>query len=676
MKKTLFFMAIIAAVAMPAVARHSSGINPENLDRTVRAQDDFYTFACGGWMKNNPLPAAYSRFGAFDQISLENQKRINGILSELQKGSYPDGTTEQKISDLYKLAIDSVRRNKEGVEPVMPYLKEMEEAAGKKELEDLQVKFAPVGYGVPYGSSFAADEKDSGNNIMNVYQGGLTLGQKEYYLDNDDATRAIRDEYRNYIVKMFRLFGFDGDEATKKMEHVMRVETQYAIASKSRTELRDVEKNYNKTTLEEFEKNCPNLRFTILANAEGIQTQYIQTLVAGQPEFLAAADKVVQLLTAEELRSVMEWDLIQGAAGLLGDDVEKVNFDFRGKVMSGRKEDYERWKKATGLVESVLGEALGKIYCERYFPETSKQRMTALVANLQKSLADRIKAQTWMSEETKAASLDKLSAFYVKIGYPDKWEDMSKLTIDPSLSLYENMLVARRFKNSKHIEETAGKPVDKDKWYMTPQAVNAYYNPTTNEICFPAGILQPPFFDASADDAFNYGAIGVVIGHEMTHGFDDQGSHYDKDGNMTDWWQPSDVENFKNRTAEYAAWFSSIKVLPDLNANGQMTLGENLADHGGLEVSFNAYKTATAGTDLKTIDGFTPDQRFFLAYAGVWGQNITVEEIRNRTRTDVHSLGEWRVNGALPHIKAWYEAFGVKEGDKMFIPEDRRLDLW
>ena len=662
--------------AMPSMAQLKSGIDTKNLDKSVRLADDFYEFACGGWMKNNPLPAAYSRFGSFDRLALENNKRINTILTELSKGKYATGTLEQKIGDLYKLAMDSTRRNAEGIAPVKPYIAEIEAAGDKSELQKIQLKYATFGFGVPYGAYIGADEKDSKNNIMYVSQGGITLGEKEYYLDNDEATVNIRNEYKKHIVRMFQLFGFSWAEATQKMEAIMRMETQFAVASKSSTELRDVEKNYNKTTLEEFEKTYPSLRFTLLENAEGVETQYLQSLVVGQPEFLAAADKIVAMQTTEELRALMEWDLIQSSFAYLSDEVAAASFEFNGKVMRGRKQDYERWKKATSIVESVLGQALGKIYCERYFPEASKARMKTLVSNLQTSLGERIKAQDWMSEDTKAAALDKLSTFYVKIGYPDKWKDMSGLVIDPSKSLYENILSARLFRNKQYIEETAGKPVDRDQWHMTPQTVNAYYNPTTNEICFPAGILQPPFFDAKADDAFNYGAIGVVIGHEMTHGFDDQGSHYDKEGNMSDWWKAEDVENFKNRTAQYATWFSQIKVLPDLNANGQMTLGENLADHGGLMVAFNAYRNATKSAPLKTIDGFTGDQRFFMAYAGVWGQNITEAEIRNLTRSDVHSLGEWRVNGALPHINAWYEAFGVKPGDKMYIPESKRLNLW
>ncbi len=676
MKTKIFLMAIFATLSFTANAQLSAGIQMDNLDTSVRPQDDFYLFACGGWMEHNPLPAAYSRFGSFDKLSLENDERINSILTELSEGDYAKGTLEQKIRDLYLLALDSTRRNSERITPILPYLKEMEDAKDKQALEGIQEKYAAFGYGVPYYYGFGADEKDSKNNILNLYQGGLTLRQKEYYLDEDTATVNIRNEFKKHVVRMFEIFGFTTDEANTKMEHIMRVETDLATVSKSRTELRDVEKNYYKVTLADFEKDLPHLRLRQLANAEGIDTKYFETFVVGQPFFLAAADNIVDKLTADELRDIMEWSLIRQASSLLNDEVAEADFEFWGRVMSGRKQDYERWKKATSLVSGILGESLGKIYCERYFPESSKQRMLDLVGNLQQSLGDRIMAQTWMSPETKQASIDKLSAFYVKIGYPDKWRDMSGLTIDPEKSLYENMRAARLFLNDQSISEKAGKPVDRDEWHMTPQTVNAYYNPTTNEICFPAGILQPPFFDATADDAFNYGAIGVVIGHEMTHGFDDQGSHFDKDGNMVDWWQASDVENFKERTKAYAAWFSKIKVLPDLNANGEMTLGENLADHGGLMVSFNAYRTATAISPLAEKDGYTPDQRFFMAYAGVWGQNITTEEIRNRTRNDVHALGEWRVNGALPHINMWYDAFDVKPTDKMYIPESERLDLW
>lgn len=665
-----------ATMTVDAQAQLKSGIDMSNLDTSVRPVDDFYKYACGGWMKNNPLPAAYSRFGSFDQLALDNNKRINSILTDLLKNTYQAGTTEQKLSDFYKLAMDSVRRNSEGVKPVMPLINEFEGAKTVADLRALQLKYATFGYGLPMGIGFGADEKNAKMNILNIYQGGLVLGQKEYYLDTDSATTAIREAYKKHIVRMFKLFGFSEADAQKKMTDILKVETALAKVSKSQTELRDVEANYNKMTLEQFESNYPNVNLTKMLNAEGVKTEYFKEMVVGQPDFVKGANSVLASITADELRAYMEWDAILSAASYLSDDVVEANFDFFGRTMSGRKENHPRWKLATAHVEAQMGEALGKMYVERYFPASSKERMEKLVKNLQISLGERIKAQDWMSAETKQAALDKLNAFYVKIGYPNQWKDMSGLTIDPKLSFYENVQNCRKFWSKWDIDYRAGKPVDKDEWFMTPQTVNAYYNPTTNEICFPAGILQVPFFDPTADDAFNYGAIGVVIGHEMTHGFDDQGRHYDKNGNMTDWWMASDADNFNKRADEYAAFFSAIKVLPDLNANGRLTLGENLADHGGLEVAFNAYKNATKDAPLKTIDGLTPDQRFFLAYAGVWAANITEEEIRNRTKMDPHSLGEWRVNGALPHIDAWYAAYGVKPGDKLYLPKEERLKLW
>lgn len=654
----------------------ASGIDLKNLDNSVRPADDFYQYACGGWMKNNPLPAAYSRFGSFDQLGLDNNKRVNTILSDLLKKEYPQGTTERKLSDFYKLAMDSVRRNKEGVKPVMPLINEIEKAKTVADLRKVQLKYATFGYGVPMGIGFGADEKNATMNILNIYQGGICLGQKEYYLDTDPATTAIREAYKKHIERMFKLFGFSDAAAKKKMESIMKVETALAKVSKSSTELRDVAANYNKMTIQNFESNYPHVGLTQLLNAEGVKSEYFKELVVGQPAFVKGADKILSEMTADEMRAYMEWDVILSAAGYLSDDVIAANFDFFGKTMSGRKEDHPRWKRATSQVESQMGEALGKMYVERYFPASSKERMEKLVKNLQISLAERIKAQDWMSADTKKAALDKLDAFYVKIGYPNKWKDMSGLTIDPKLSYYENVQNCRKFWNEWDINYRAGKPVDKDEWFMTPQTVNAYYNPTTNEICFPAGILQRPFFDPEADDAFNYGAIGVVIGHEMTHGFDDQGRNYDKNGNMIDWWTASDAENFNKRAQVCVDFFSAIKVLPDLNANGKLTLGENIADHGGLQVSYNAYKNATKDAPLKEIDGLTADQRFFLAYAGVWAANITEEEIRNRTKSDPHSLGEWRVNGALPHIDAWYEAFNVKPTDKLYLPADKRVKLW
>lgn len=677
MKRIVMMMAM-TTIGLMALAQEplSSGLDRSNFDTSVRPGDDFYEYACGGWVKKNPLPAAYSRYGSFDQLQESNDKRINGILSELLNNSYEEGTIEQKLSDLYKLAMDSVRRNQEGVAPVMPLIKRLEAAKTNQQLLAIQLELAPYGEQEFFYASFGADDKNATQNILNVYQGGLTLGQKEYYLDNDKATADIREAFKQHIVKMFQLFGFSKGVATKKMQNIMKVETALAKVSKSRTELRDPEANYNKMTLQEFQTKYPNLPLEKVMNAKGIDSQYLQEMVVGQPTFLEGANLLVGSIKPAEYRDVMEWGIIDGAANYLNDATVAEKFDFEGRVLSGRQENHPLWKRSTAQVQRMMGEALGKIYVEKYFPESSKKRMTTLVKNLQIALGERIAAQDWMNDSTKVNALLKLNTFYVKIGYPDKWTDMSVLKIDTKKSYYENVQACNKFWNKWGIEHRVGKPVDRDDWHMTPQTVNAYYNPTTNEICFPAGILQYPFFDPAADDAFNYGAIGVVIGHEMTHGFDDQGRRFDKDGNMQDWWTESDGKNFTERTDRYADFFSAISVLPDLKANGRLTLGENLADHGGLQVAFTAYKNATRYAPLGELDGLTADQRFFHAYAGVWANNITEAEIRKRTKSDPHSLGRWRVNGALPHVDAWYEAYGVKEGDKMFIPKAERLQLW
>lgn len=665
---------IIGAEAKSNVSK--SGLDLTNLDRTAKPADDFYQFATGGWQKLHPLPAAYSRYGSFDMLQESVNMRVSTILTSLTKGKYAEGTTERKLSDFYKLALDTARRNREGLAPVEPYMKEIESAKGLKDIQALQLKYAKIGLGQPYGSYFGADDKNVTMNILQLSQGGLTLGQKDWYVNNDEATVKIREAYKKYLVKMFGLYGFDAKAAAKKAAAVFRFETELALISKSNTELRDPQANYNKMTLKEFEANYPNVHLAQLAKAQGVSESCIQELIVGQPAFFNGLDKLVSLLTAADWKALMEWDIISASATYLSDNIREAHFDFFGRTMSGRKEDYPLWKLATNTVDNAMGEALGKMYCEKYFPESSKRMMETLVKNLQTSLAERIKVQTWMSDSTKNNAQTKLSKFYVKVGYPNKWTDYSKLNIDPSKSFFENILATRIFSVEKQIADKAGKPVDRDEWQMTPQTVNAYYNPTTNEICFPAGILQRPFFDPKADAAFNYGAIGVVIGHEMTHGFDDQGRQYDADGNLHNWWTAQDAKDFDERATMYANYFDSIEVLPGLHSNGRFTLGENLADHGGLMVSFNAFKEATKDSPLKSVDGFTPEQRFFIAYAGVWGQNITDQEIRNRVKRDPHALGEWRVNGALPHIQAFYDAFGIKEGDKMFLPENQRLQLW
>ena len=669
-----------AAISSAQGQTLKSGIKPENMDQSVNPTEDFYRYACGGWIKNHPLPAAYSRYGAFDMLAENGNKRINNILNTLSSKAHTHGTIEQKVGDLYKLAMDSTRRNKEGISPIKPIVDKLEKCNTVQELSAWMLSQCIYGKNFFFHAGFSADEKNSTENILSVYQGGLTLRQKDYYLEQDSNMAAIRNAYKQHVRNMFKLMGFKDtsgkDTAARKADAVLQLETQIARFSRSRTELRDVEKNYNKMALSEFVAKYPHLNLREQIKATGIDEKYCRQLVVGQPEFCEGLNTLLSSISASDLKAYLQWNVINDAADILNDDLAAESFDFNGRILSGRKENHPRWRLATNLVQGLLGQPLGRIYVAQYFPESSKKRMTELVANLQKSLGERIQAQKWMSKETKKVALEKLATFYVKIGYPDKWKDYSLLDIDPARSLYENVSEIRKFLTKQHLDETVGKPVNRDEWHMTPQTVNAYYNPTTNEICFPAGILQYPFFDPEADDAFNYGAIGVVIGHEMTHGFDDQGSHFDKDGNMKDWWKKEDVENFKQLGDFYAAFFDKIEVLPGIKANGKMTLGENLADHGGLEVSFNAYKNATRNKPLPTIDGLTADQRFFLAYAGVWGQNITEKEILHRLKNDVHSQGEWRVNGALPHIDAWYKAFNVKKGDKMYLPEEQRLKLW
>ena len=517
--KKVFMMMTLSSMSMMAMAQEplKSGIDLTDLNPTVQPGEDFFEYACGGWMKKNPLPAAYSRFGSFDRLAEDNNKRINGILKELLENTYQEGTVEQQLSDLYKLAMDSARREKDGIAPVMPIIQKMEAAKTKEQLFAIQLELMPYGNMEFFHAYFGADDKNASQNILSINQGGLTLGQKDYYVENDEATVKIREAYKEYIVRMFQLFGFKKSVAEKKMKNIMKVETALAKVSKSRTELRDPIANYNKMTFVEFDAKYPHFQLEKQANAMGVKSEYIQEMVVGQPAFMAAADELFASMKPEEYRDVMEWGQIGSATGFLNDAVREASFDFYGKVMSGRKEDHPLWRRATTQVQGFMGEELGRIYVKKYFPASSKERMKKLVENLRIALGERIAAQDWMDDSTKVNALLKLNTFYVKIGYPDRWRDLTGLKIDAKKSYYENVKECRRFLTAWQINHTAGKPVDREDWYMTPQTVNAYYNPTTNEICFPAGILQVPFFDPTADDAFNYGAIGVVIGHEMTH---------------------------------------------------------------------------------------------------------------------------------------------------------------
>ena len=514
----------------------------------------------------------------------------------------------------------------------------------------------------------------SKENLVEIGQGGLSLGNKDYYVKEDSAMQHIRDAYRKHIVNMFKLVGDDEETATRKMNAVMDIETRMARASRSRVELRDPANNYHKMSFATLKEDYPGYNWDEFFESQLITD--LDILSVGQPEAVKEAIAILNETSEQELKDWMQWRLLSSSAGELGDEIYAESFDFNGRVMSGRQEIQPRWKRSVNAVNSILGEAVGEMYVAKYFPAENKTRMQQLVKNLQEALTERIDQQDWMSDSTKIRAKEKLNAFHVKIGYPDKWRDYSKLDINPEKTLYELMKDVSEWANRDEVERRYKKPVDNEEWYMTPQTVNAYYNPTTNEICFPAGILQYPFFDMAADDAFNYGAIGVVIGHEMTHGFDDQGSQFDKDGNFNNWWAEGDDVKFKEHTKVMVDFFNGIEVLPGLNANGELTQGENIADHGGLKIAFLAFQNATKDNPLPTVNGLTPEQRFFLAYAGVWAQNITEENIRQLTTTDPHSLGEWRVNGALPQIDAWYEAFNITESDPMFIPKEKRVNIW
>lgn len=667
----------VLALALTTVAcgggkKDVAGINPANLDTTVMPGTDFYQYACGGWMKAHPLTAEYARFGSFDLLAENNREQLKSLIEELAAKPETPGSVAQKIGDLYNVAMDSVKLNAEGVEPIRGELEKIAAITDVKEMSKMVAEMRRKGFDAYFVLGVGADEKNSTMNIVYAYQSGMSLGEREYYLDNDDHTREIREKYRKHVANMFRLAGFTDEEARKDADAVLKVETMLAEAAYDNVKLRDPQANYHKMKVTDLKREVPGIDWDVYLTAAGLGG--IEELNVGQPEVIKAVADIWNKLPLDEQKAYLQWKVLDESGSYLSDAFAAESFDFYGKALSGQQQIKPRWKRAVGTVNGVLGEAVGQMYVEKYFPAAAKERMTALVANLQSALGERIKNLTWMSEETKAKALEKLSTIYVKVGYPNKWRDYSGLEIQDD-SYWGNIERSNEFDYNYMIAD-AGKPVDRDRWFMTPQTVNAYYNPTTNEICFPAGILQYPFFDMNADDAFNYGAIGVVIGHEMTHGFDDQGRQYDKEGNLADWWTEADAVNFEAGTQKLVNHFDSIEVLPGLFANGKLTLGENIADHGGLQVAYTAFKEATAGKELPVIDGFTPEQRFFLAYANVWAGNIRDEQIRVQTKSDPHSLGRWRVNGALPHINAWYEAFGIQEGDPLYLAPEKRAVIW
>lgn len=667
---TLAFAAT-TAMAQPAL---TSGIDKANMNLKAKPGTDFFEYAAGGWNAAHPLTPEFSRYSQFEALGETNNRQLRELIEELAVGKFVQGSLEQKIGAYYRLYMDSVRRNREDYEPIRPLLNEIESIRTRQDVQHAQARLHALNIENFFGIGCDADLKDARWNLMQVNQGGLSMGESDYYLGDDEPTRLIREAYREYVKKLFLMTGKDEATAQQQMEAVLAIETQIAKASYSPTKLRDVEGNYHKMSYRQLLSDFPGIDWSTLFLLNGIPA--FDSITVNQPEPIHEVERILAECPIDQLKAYLYFKVVDDAGSSLSDRFRQEVFDFYNHTMGGAETDRPRWKRAISAVESALGMAVGKLYVEKHFPESSKLRMTQLVKNLQTALGERIDQQEWMSEETKKMAHEKLNSFYVKIGYPDEWMDYTGLDIDENLSFYENRTRAMQFLSRKFTDKRVNKRTDRTEWLLTPQTINAYYNPTTNEICFPAGILQPPFFNAEADDACNYGAIGVVIGHEMTHGFDDQGAQFDKDGNLKNWWTEQDAAQFKKRTDVMRNFFDKIEVLPGLHANGQLTLGENIADHGGLNIAYQALKNAMKTQPLTVKEGFTPEQRFFLSYGLIWASNAREQMIRQLVMTDPHSPSRWRVNGALPHIDAWYDAFHITKKDPLFVPKKQRVNIW
>lgn len=669
MKKLM--MTIMTVAAMSAAAQQV-GVNRADMNLTVSPGDDFYEYAGGNWMKNNPLKPEFSRYGVFDDLAENNRNQLKELFDELAKTKHARGTVGQKVTDLYNQAMDSVRLNNEGASPLKQDLADVA-AFKKSDLTDFIAK-THLTLGNPFfGVGVETDLKNSDMNVMWMSAGTSGLPDRDYYLNTDAESKKIQQAYRDYLVKEFILCGFSKKVAQRAAKTIYDIEYQFAQAKMSRAEARDYNKLYNIRTIDQLQQDYPAIQWREYFNLLGVKN--IDWVILEQPKVMEVAQKLMSTLTEQQMRDYFAGQVITRATSYLGDEIYMTSFDFYGRMLSGQKEPRPRWKRAQGLPNALLGEAVGELYVERYFNKDSKEKMMKLITNLHKSLAAHIAELTWMSDTTKVNALVKLNSFTVKIGYPDKWRDYSGLQVDPDKSLYENIKAASLYETRRNLEKH-GKPVDKDEWGMTPQTVNAYYNPTTNEICFPAAILQPPFFDVNADDATNYGAIGVVIGHEMTHGFDDQGRMFDQAGNMVDWWTEGDAARFKEAAEKLAAQFDQIVLFKDVHANGHLTLGENIADQGGLRIAYDAFRQTQQFKDGKMLDGFTPAQRFYLSYGRIWAENATEESIFQQTKSDPHSIGRYRVNATLRNIDTFYEAFDIKPGAKMWLDPVDRAIIW
>lgn len=666
-KYILVSLAIISTQNMNAEQKR--GVDRANLDTSVAPQTDFYDYACGGWMKANPLKPEFARYGTFDELRENNRIQLRELIMNLDTKNSPEGSIAQKIGDLYEMGLDSLRLNIEGSQPIIGDVVAINQTPKSDVIDLLATKVGVDGF---FATGVEADMMNSDVNAMYWSQGGMGLGDRDYYLEDSDNAKKIRDAYRTYIMTLTRLIGYDAEAQKRTADNVMEIETRLAKAAMSREELRDPAATYNPMTLDEIAEKYPYVDLRRYFAKQGITD--IESVIIGQPNSLAEINAILAEASEQAIHDYLTVSYVSTAADYLSDDFTDAKFKL-SQAVSGVEEPMPRWKRALGVPNALLGEAVGQLYVEKHFPKTSKDKMLELVGNLKTALGQHIKGLTWMSDTTKQQALEKLDAFTVKIGYPDKWRDYSSLKIDRRRSYWDNIKDAIKHEIDYNLADW-GKPVDKTRWYMTPQTVNAYYSPLSNEICFPAGILQAPYFNPDADPAENYGAIGVVIGHEMTHGFDDQGSQFDKDGNFANWWTEADKEKFESLTSGLAEQFDNIIVLGDTHANGRFTLGENIADQGGLRVAYTAYHNSLGDSEGKVIDGFSPDQRFYLSYANVWAGNIRDEEILLRTKTDPHSLGRWRVNGSLRNIEPFFKAFDIKDGDAMYLAPDKRVIIW
>ncbi len=651
----------------------AKGVDRANLDETVSPAEDFYQYACGGWMKANPLQPQYSRYGQFDAMAENNKKQLKELIQGLAKQENAEGSVAQKVNDLYLQGLDSTRLNEEGATPLKVDLERIN-SAQKEDLNEVIAWLHAEGIASPFfNEGIDADLMNSSENALYFMEPGLGLRERDYYIENDENSLKIRNAYVDFLNKIFTLSGYEADRAKEATDNVMKIETALAQVAMNREEQRDMAGQYNPRTYAQLKKDYPNIGWDVLMEAHGLKD--VKNVIVGQPRSFAEVNKMLGKSSEQEIKDYLSACYIRSASPYLSDAYADARFELYGKTMSGKQEQEPRWKRALSVPNGLLGMAVGELYVEKYFAGESKSKMLTLVENLKTSLGEHIKNLTWMTDSTKKNALVKLNTFKVKIGYPDTWKDYSAIQVNPKDSYWANIKKASKWHTEDNIAKF-GKPVDKEEWLMTPQTVNAYYNPTTNEICFPAGILQAPYFDVNADDASNYGAIGVVIGHEMTHGFDDQGRQFDKNGNMVDWWTPEDAESFKKLTDVLVAQFDAIEVAEGVNANGKYTLGENIADQGGLRVAYTAFKKTVQGSTGEPLDGFTPDQRFYLSYANVWAGNITEQEKLLRTKTDVHSLGKNRVNATLRNIDTFFNAFDIKEGDAMYRPESERVIIW